>query len=396
MTIALRSWALDNWGEDLLALDVDGGLFLWDTSGGIQTASNVASAVSNAPTKSKFMIVSNPDRHVICMGTETTIGSTATQDPMFIRWSTQDDETEWTPTATNSAGSQRIVGGSEIVTAVRTRGQILILTDTAAHGMSFIGAPFVFGFQQLGSNCGAISPHCMIDVGGVAYWMSSDAFFLFDGTVRKLPCSVEDFVFNNIDTTQYEQVWTGSNSAYGEIWWFYCSKASNQIDRYVIYNYQEGLWYTGSLDRSTWIDSGTYPLPYATKYDGSANTTLFIHESGKNDDGSTMTSFIESGDFDIGDGDDIMFVNKIIPDFKDQIGNVNVSLKSRYFPTDTQTVKGPFFYNTSSTKINTRTRGRQIAIRLESNGYNNDTNDAIDEDWRLGTIRFEVQPDGKR
>ena len=226
--------------------------------------------------------------------------------------------------------------------------------------------------------------------------MSSDAFFLFDGTVRKLPCSVEDFVFNNIDTTQYEQVWTGSNSAYGEIWWFYCSKDSNQIDRYVIYNYQEGLWYTGSLDRSTWIDSGTYPLPYATKYDGSANTTLFIHESGKNDDGSTMTSFIESGDFDIGDGDDIMFINKVIPDFKDQVGNVNVSLKSRYFPSETQTVKGPFFYSTSSTKINTRTRGRQIAVRLESNGYNNINNDALDEDWRLGTVRYEVQPDGKR
>lgn len=217
VTIALRSWALDNWGEDVLALDVDGGLFLWDTSGGISTASNTAAAVSNAPTKSKFMIVSNPDRHVICMGTETTIGTASTHDPMFIRWSTQDNETEWTPSATNSAGSQRIVGGSEIVTAVRTRGQILILTDTAAHGMSFIGAPFVFGFQQLGSNCGAISPHAMIDVGGVAYWMSSDAFFVFDGTVRKLPCSVEDFVFDNIDTTQYEQVWTGSNSAYGEI-----------------------------------------------------------------------------------------------------------------------------------------------------------------------------------
>jgi len=396
VTIALRSWALDNWGEDVLALDVDGGLFLWDTSGGISTASNTAAAVSNAPTKSKFMIVSNPDRHVICMGTETTIGTASTHDPMFIRWSTQDNETEWTPSATNSAGSQRIVGGSEIVTAVRTRGQILILTDTAAHGMSFIGAPFVFGFQQLGSNCGAISPHSMIDVGGVAYWMSSDAFFVFDGTVRKLPCSVEDFVFDNIDTTQYEQVWTGSNSAYGEIWWFYCSKASNQIDKYVIYNYQEGLWYTGSLDRSTWIDSGTYPLPYATKYDGSANTTLFIHESGKNDDGSTMTSFIESGDFDISDGEDIMFINKIIPDFKDQVGNVNISLKSRYFPTETQTTKGPFFYNTSNTKINTRTRGRQIAVRLESNGYNNVTNDAIDEDWRLGTIRYEVQPDGKR
>tara|TARA_B100001093_G_scaffold453640_1_gene462430 strand:- start:160 stop:1995 length:1836 start_codon:yes stop_codon:yes gene_type:complete len=396
VTIALRSWALDNWGEDILALDIDGGLFIWNTSGGISTASNVAAAVSNAPTKSKFMIVSNPDRHVVCFGTETTIGTTSTQDPMFIRWSDQDNETLWAPSATNSAGSQRIVGGSEIVTAVRTRGQILVLSDTSAHGMSFIGAPFVFGFQQLGSNCGAISPHCAIDVGGVSYWMSSDAFFVFDGTVRKLPCPVEDFVFNNIDTTQYEQVWTGSNSAYGEVWWFYCSIESNQIDKYVIYNYQEGLWYTGSLDRSTWIDSGTYQLPYATKYDGSANTTLYVHETGKNDDGATMTSFIESGDFDIGDGDDIMLINKVIPDFKDQVGNVNITMKSRYFPTDTQTEKGPFHYTTSNSKINVRTRGRQVALRLESNGYNNVGNDALNEDWRLGTFRFEVQPDGKR
>jgi hypothetical protein len=341
------------------------------------------------------MLVSNPDRHVICFGTETTIGQTSTQDPMFIRWSSQDDETDWTPTATNSSGSQRIVGGSEIVTALRTRGQILILTDTSAHGMSFIGAPFTFGFQQLGSNCGSISPHSAIDVNGVAFWMGSDAFFVFDGTVRKLPCTVEDFVFDEIDTTQYEQVWAGSNSAFGEVWWFYCSKASNQVDKYVIWNYQENLWYTGSLDRSTWIDSGTYPLPYATKYDGT-NSTLFIHEQGKNDDGSTLTSFIESGDFDIGDGDDILFVNKLIPDFKNQVGNVNISLKSRYFPTDTQTTKGPFFYSTSSSKINVRTRGRQIAVRLESNGYNNINNDALDEDWRLGTLRFEVQPDGKR
>jgi len=342
------------------------------------------------------MIVSNPDRHVICFGTETTIGTTSTQDPMFIRWSTQDDQTEWTPSATNTAGSQRIVGGSEIVTAVRTRGQILVLSDTSAHGMSFIGAPFVFGFQQLGSNCGAISPHCAIDVGGVSYWMSSESFFVFDGTVRKLPCAVEDFVFDNIDTTQYEQVWAGSNSAYGEVIWFYCSTASNQVDRYVIFNYQENLWYTGSLDRSTWIDSGTYSLPYATKYDGSANTTVYVHESGKNDDGSTMTSYIESGDFDIGDGEDMMFVRKLIPDFKDQVGNVNISLKSRYYPSDTQTTKGPFYYSTSTQKINPRTRGRQVAVRLESNGYNGNNNDAIGEDWRLGTLRFDVQPDGKR
>jgi len=395
VTIGLRNWNLDNWGEDIIALDIDAGIYLWNTSGGISTASNVASAITNAPTKSKFMIVSNPDRHLICFGTETTIGTTSTQDPMFIRWSDQDDFNDWTPSATNSSGSQRVTGGSKIVTAISTRGQILFLTDTSAHGMSFIGAPFTFGFQKLGTNCGAVSPHCAVDISGLVYWMSSDGFYMFDGTVRKMPCSVEDFVFDNIDTTQSEQVYAGSNSAYGEVMWFYCSTASNQIDRYVIYNYQEKLWYTGSLDRSTWIDSGTYPLPYATEYDGT-DSLLYVHESGKNDDGSTMTSFIESGDFDIGDGDDMMLITKLIPDFKDQVGNVNITLKSRYFPTETQISKGPFYHSTSGTKINPRTRGRQVAVRIESNGYNGINDDALNEDWRFGTFRFDVQPDGKR
>tara|TARA_R110000803_G_scaffold2733_2_gene9387 strand:+ start:1187 stop:3022 length:1836 start_codon:yes stop_codon:yes gene_type:complete len=396
VTIGLRSWAIDNWGEDVIALDVDAGVYVWNTSDGISTASNVASAITGAPTKSKFVLVSNPDRHLICFGTESTIGSTSSQDPMFIRWSDQEDYTSWNPTAVNSAGSQRITGGSKIVTAIATRGQILVLSDTAAHGMSFIGAPFTFGFQQLGTNCGAISPHCGVDISGMVYWMSSDGFYMFDGTVRKMPCSVEDFIFDNIDTTQLEQVYAGSNSAYGEVIWFYCSNDSNQIDKYVIYNYQEALWYTGTLDRSTWVDSGTYSLPYATKYDGTANTTVYVHESGKNDDGSTMTSFIESGDFDIGDGENMMLITRLLPDFKDQVGNVNITLKSRYFPTDTQTEKGPFYYTTSSKRINPRTRGRQVSVQIKSNGYNNVNNDVINEDWRLGTLRFDYQEDGKR
>jgi len=396
VTIALRNWAIDTWGEDLIAQDIDGGVYVWDTSDGVLTSTNIATAISNAPTKSKFAIVSNPDRHLVCMGTETTIGTTSTQDPMFIRWSDQDDYTSWSATATNSAGSQRITDGSEIVTAVRTRGQILILTDTSAHGMAFIGAPFTFGFQQLGSNCGAISPHCALDVGGVCYWMSSDAFYKFDGTVRKIPCTVEDFIFDNIEPKQYAQVFAGSNSAFGEIWWLYCTTASNQNDRYVIFNYQENLWYTGSIGRSTWIDSGTYSLPYATEYDGSANTTVYVHESGTDDDGSTLTSYIESGDFDIGDGDQIMFIKRAIQDFKGQVGNVNISLKSRYYPTDTQTTKGPFYMSTSTQRFNPRTRGRQIAVRVESNGYDGVNNDATSENWRLGTLRFEVQPDGMR
>ena len=395
-------WALDTWGEDVLALQFDGGLFYWDTSSGL--SSNLASTtnVSDAPTKSRFMLVSGDDRHVICFGTETTIGTTTTQDNMFIRWSDQESTTDWTPTATNTAGSQRLTDGNQINTAVRSRGAILIYTDTALYQMQFIGPPFTFGFKQLGSNCGAVGIHSAIDVSGIAFWMGNDSFFQFDGAVKKIPCSVQDYVFDDINNNALGDVFCAANTDFNEVIWFYPSKNSLQIDRHVTYNYAENLWYIGTLSRSSWADRGVYSNPYAAEFDSSDTTAtistingvkegrtfIYAHEEGVNNDGSAMECHIESGDIDIADGDNFMSISRFIPDFKNQTGNVDLTVKSRPYPATTQTTHGPFAIATSTTKQDTRIRGRQLALRVSS--------DAVDDKWRYGTLRFDAKPDGTR
>ena len=265
-------WSLDNWGEDVLTQKFDSSLYYWDTSGGL--SSNLASRtnVSGSPTKSRFMLVSGDDRHVICFGTETTIGTTSTQDNMFIRWSDQESTTDWTPTATNTAGSQRLTDGNQINAAVRSRGAILIYTDTALYQMQFIGPPFTFGFKQLGSNCGAVGINAAVDVSGIAFWMGNDSFFQFDGAVKKIPCSVQDYVFDDINNNALGDVFCAVNSDFNEVIWFYPSKNSTQIDRHVTYNYEENLWYIGTLSRSSWADRGVYPNPYAAEFDSSDTT----------------------------------------------------------------------------------------------------------------------------
>ena len=395
-------WALDNWGEDVLTLQFDGGLFYWDTSAGL--SSNLASTteVTGSPTKSRFMLVSGDDRHVICFGTETTIGTTSTQDNMFIRWSDQESTTDWTPTATNTAGSQRLTDGNQINAAVRSRGAILIYTDTALYQMQFIGPPFTFGFKQLGSNCGAVGINAAVDVSGIAFWMGNDSFFQFDGAVKKIPCSVQDYVFDDINNNALGDVFCAVNSDFNEVIWFYPSKNSTQIDRHVTYNYEENLWYIGTLSRSSWADRGVYPNPYAAEFDSSDTTAtistingvkegrtfVYAHEEGVNDDGSAMNCHIESGDIDIADGDQFISISRFIPDFKNQVGNVDVTVKSRAYPTTTQTTHGPFEIATTTTKQDTRIRGRQLALRVSS--------DAVDDKWRYGTLRFDGKPDGMR
>jgi hypothetical protein len=395
-------WALDTWGEDALALQFNGSLYYWDTSSGLSSNIAATTSVSNAPTKSRFMLVSGEDRHVICLGTETTIGTTSTQDNMFLRWSDQEDQNTWTPTATNTAGSTRLTDGNFIQTAVRSRGAVLIWTDSALYSMQFIGPPFTFGFKQIGSNCGAVGIHAAIDVGGVAYWMSSDSFFLFDGSVRKIPCSVQDYVFTDIQVSAQRDVFVAANTEFNEITWFYASADSTQIDRQVTFNYAENLWYIGSLARTAWVDRGVYNNPYATEYKATDTTTpvttvqgvtagrtfIYAHETGVNNDGSAMEAHIESGDIDIADGDNFMSVRRFIPDFKNQAGNVDVTLKTRPYPSGTQKSHGSFAIATSSTKQDTRIRGRQIAVRVAS--------DAVDDKWRYGTLRLEIQPDGMR
>ena len=395
-------WALDNWGEDVLALQFNGGLFYWDTSDGLSSNLAGTTEVSGAPTKSRFMIVSGDDRHVICLGTETTIGQTATQDNMFIRWSDQESTSDWTPTATNTAGSFRLTDGNQIQTATRSRGAVMIWTDTALYAMQFIGAPLTFGFKQIGSNCGAVGINAAVDVSGNSFWMSNDSFFIYDGAVKKLPCTVQDYVFDDINKNAQQDVFCAANSNYNEVMWFYASANSDQIDRMVTYNYAENLWYVGTLARTSWSDYGVYPVPYATQFKSTDTTAtistitglkagrtfVFLHETGTEDDGSAMANHIESGDIDIADGDNFMSVSRFIPDFKNLTGTADVTLKTRPYPSGNQTTHGSFDVTTSTTKVNTRIRGRQVAVRISS--------DAIGDKWRYGTMRLDIRPDGMR
>ena len=395
-------WSLDNWGEDVLIQKFDGSIYYWDTSAGLSSNLAATTNVSSAPTKSRFMMVSGDDRHVICFGTETTIGTKSTQDNMFIRWADQETVNTWTPSATNTAGSQRLTSGNKINAAVRSRGAVLIWTDLALYQMQFIGAPFTFGFKQLGSNCGAVGINAAVDIGGISFWMGNDSFFQFDGAVKKIPCSVQDYVFDDINNNAIGDVFCAANTDFNEVMWFYPSGNSLQIDRHVTYNYAENLWYTGSLARSTWADRGVYSNPYATEYDSTDSTAtistiygnkdgrtfVYAQEDGVNAAGGAMTAYIESGDIDIADGDQFMSISRFIPDFKNQVGNVDVTVKSRSYPTTTQTTHGPYEVSTSTTKQDTRIRGRQLALRVSS--------DATDDNWRYGTVRFDGKPDGMR
>ena len=395
-------WSLDNWGEDVLSQQFNGGLSYWDTSAGLSSNRSSVTEVSTAPTKTRLMLVSGDDRHVICLGTETTIGDTSTQDSMFIRWSTQENQNEWTPSSINTAGSHRLTAGNQIQAAVRSRGAILIWTDTALYQMQFIGPPLTFGFKQLGSNCGAVGLNAAVDVNGIAYWMGNDSFFLYDGAVKKMPCSVQDHVFDSISPSSLTEVYCASNADYNEVMWFYADSTSNVINKQVVYNYLENLWYVGSLDRTTWSNSSIYSVPYASQFVAGSSATatptvqglktgrsfIYAQETGTDDDGSAMVASIESGDIDIGEGDNFMSIRRILPDFKNQVGNVDITMQTRPYPSATQTTHGPFEITTSTTKQDTRIRGRQLSLKLESN--------ATGENWRYGTLRVDMQPDGKR
>ena len=397
-----NKWSLDTWGEDVLAQKFNGGIYYWDTSAGLSSNLAATTNVSSGPTKSRHMLVSGDDRHVICLGTETTIGTTSTQDNMFIRWSAQETTNTWTPTATNTAGSKRLTDGNMIQTAVRSRGAVLIWTDTSLYQMQFIGPPFTFGFKQLGSNCGCIGLHSAIDISGTSFWMGTDSFFMFDGAVKKIPCTVQDYVFDDLNQNAKQDIYCASNTDFNEVIWFYPSEASLQMDRQVIFNYAENLWYVGTLARSSWADRDVYPNPYATEYSSTDTTStistiygtkagrtfVYAHETGVNDDGGAMTAYVESGDMDIADGDQFMTMSRFIPDFKDQTGNVDVTIKTRPYPTGTQTSHGSYTVSTSTTKQDTRIRGRQLAVRVAS--------DAVDDNWRYGTMRLELKPDGTR
>jgi hypothetical protein len=417
------NWSLDIFGERLIATMHNGPTFIWDPTntglGGRAVINN------NMPTKSVMSIVSDRDRHVIFLGTETTIGVSNTQDKMFIRFSDQEDYDVYAPTSTNTAGTFRLDDGTKIVGAVKAKDYILILTDNAAYQMRFVGPPYTFSINKVGSNCGCLGQQSIVFANGAVWWMGdSGGFFVFDGTVTSVPSLVEDFVFTTtgddnlgLNYNADEIVYAAHNSLYQEIMWFYAQASSSNIDRVVTLNYGDPrnlLWTTGTLARTTWYDASVYDNPNATKYDENAVPTFpvvngvsngasiyYQQETGYNETDAAgaktaIPAYVRSGDFDLdvdGDGQYFLKLNRFIPDFKNLEGNAKVTLFLRSYPADTTTLKGqttigPFTINSSTDKIDTRGRARLASIKIE--------NDAVDETWRYGIFRIDIQPDGRR
>ena len=406
-------WSIDNFGSKIIALIHNAQVFEWDSDLTNANATR-ATIISGAPTASRDMIVSTPDRHLVFFGTETTIGDQSSQDQMFIRFSDQENINSYTPTATNTAGTQRLADGSRIMGAVRGRDAIYVWTDTALFTQRFIGPPFTFGFAQVGTNCGLIGQNAAIEVDGAAYWFSENGFFKYAGALQSLQCLVEDFVFDNLNTTANQLINAGLNNLFGEINWFYCSSGSTVVDRVVTYNYfesspQRPIWTTGTLDRTTWQDSAVFGKPHGTDYDADSNnsydvvgntdgcTIYYEHETGTDQVTSTattaITSNIQSGDFDIGQGGDGEFFAKIrrfIPDFLSQTGNTQITLNLRNFPNNTEASSslGPFTISSSTEKVDTRARARAVSLKV--------ANTAAAQSWKLGGFRLDIQPDGRR
>jgi len=412
-------WSLDNFGQILVATIRGGKTFTWNP--GVATPlANRATVIANAPTKSIMTITSDRDRHLFALGTETTIGDPTTQDPMFIRFSNQEDFNTWNPTATNTAGTFRLDTGNFIVGAVQGKDYIFVLTNSAAYVIQFVGPPFVFSVRQVGTNCGCVSQNSIVFAQGAVFWMGfGGGFFVYDGTVKQLPSLVEDFVFTTgggnlgINFSGSDIIYGSHNSLYNEVIWFYPSSGSLQNNRSVVYNYLENTWTTMSLARTTYADADTFAKPYATKYDstmlptfptinGVTNTNgasiYYEHEVGVNEVDilgvkTAIPAYIESGDFDLdveGDGQYLMKVNRFIPDFKLLEGNAKVTLLLRNYPSQTQNSQmlGPYTVTSSTTKIDTRARNRLMSIKVE--------NESTDENWRYGLFRVDIQPDGRR
>ena len=413
-------WSLDNFGNKLIATINGGESFEWNSNPTGATSTR-ATIISGAPTASAFSLVSTPDRHLVFFGTETTIGTSTTQDPMFVRFSDQEDINTYTPSATNTAGTQRLADGSKIVGAIRGRDAIYVWTDTALFIMRFVGPPFTFSFQQVGTNCGLIGQNAAVEVDGTAYWMSENGFFRYTGKLESLPCLVEDHVYDDINTTPKQHINAGLNNLFGEVIWFYPNSGSGVVNRMVAYNYLDSsperpVWTVGTLARTAWQDSAVFGKPHATEYDTSSNGTsgsstfvqgntdgvsyYYEHEKGLDQvrEGATtsITASIESGDFDIGqqglagDGEFMMKIRRVLPDFLSQTGDARVTLNLRDFPNDTQASSslGPFTISSSTQKIDTRARARSISLKVD--------NTSTSQFWKLGTFRIDYQPDGRR
>jgi len=407
-TDSLRLFSQSNFGEDLIFGPRGGSIYYWDASNGLTTRAvelSTLSGASNVPVIQNFIFVSDVSRFVFCFGANT-LGVT-TQDPMLLRWSDQEDPTNWTPSATNQAGDLRLSIGSEIINAVQASQEILVWTDAALYALQYVGAPIVWGSQLLADNVSIASQNSAVFAAGVTYWMGLDSFYVYDGRVSVLPCSVKRHVFRDLNSEQREQSFAGSNEAFSEVWWFYPSTGSTTVDKYVVYNYEQNIWYVGSLSRSAWLDAGVRQFPTGATY----SNNLVTHEDGLDDNESgtntAITAFITSGEFDIEDGDKFSFIRRILPDItfdgstadsptatlellplqssgsgyndpRSEGGSNSASvIRSATVPVEKYT-----------TQVNTRVRGRQLSIKVQS--------DALGVQWQLGAPRLDIRPDGRR
>ena len=392
----LRLYSQDNFGEDLVFNPRGGGIYYYDISAGLANrALDITDASlggSNPPTAALQVMVSDVDQHVIAFGVNP-IGS-STIDPLFIRFSDQGSLTDWTPTATNTSGGARINSGSLIVGAVQTRQEILVFTDESLHSMRFVGGPFVFDFSTISTDVSMVSPRAAINAKGSVYFMDEGSFYIYNGSVQPLPCSVKDYVFSNLNVGQSYKVFAAENSAYSEVTWYYpIGTGDTEITNYVTYNYEENLWSVGTLDRGAWFDSGMGDSPIATSVDTDTAATynyLYSHETGFDADGSAMTAYVESGDLEIGDGEGFMFMSKVIPDFSFDGADpsVDITVKGRNYPLEDATELSSVTVNQSTTESYLRARARHPVIRVESTGSG--------YGWRLGTLRFQIRQDGRR
>ena len=422
VTLEPGLWSLDNYGQVLIATIANGKTFTWNAGEASRLTTRASTTTSgfettNNPTASRLTLVSPTTRHLCHFGTETTIGDSTTQDDMFIRFSDQENINLYSPTAINTAGTFRLQDGTKILGALKAKETILVWTDNSLYTMKYVGAPFTFGFEQVGTNCGLIGKNAAVEIDGVAYWMSGNGFFLFDGTVKSMQCSIEDYVYDLIDTTKGQQVAAGIDNLHTEVVWYYPSTSSEYNDQYVVYNYGEStpqlqVWYPGTEARTSWIDASVYPNPFATKYnstasgtfpvivgeDGLGQTVYFEHHVGTdqvNPDGSTtaITSTLTSFDFDLGvqgDGEYFLAMRRFLPDFKNLQGSIQMTLAVKRYPSQSSidTALSPFTITTSTTKVDTRARGRFANVKIANTG--------ISEDWRFGTLRLDLQPDGRR
>jgi hypothetical protein len=399
----LRIWSQDNYGEDLIICVQDGGIYYWDKSGGLAAravALEDLAGAQAAPTIAKTVIVSERDRHVIAFGCDPE-GAPGVQDPLIIRFSDQENPAEWRALPTTTAGELRIGTGSEIIGAIQTKQQIVVFTDVSVHAMQYIGDPFTFGLQEVSSSVSIISPNAMVAVGDTVFWMGKNEFYSYDGAVVQIPCDVKEYVFSGINIQQQLKVYAGHSSSFSEVWWFYASSDSQENDSYVVYNYEQRVWYYGTMSRTAWQDRNVLSFPTAISPDG----YVYYQENGLND-GSinppvALEPYIESSVIDMGDGDQFMFATRVIPDltFRNSTNaapTATLTIKARNFPggayfasdSDPVTKTASLPVEQFTNELYVRLRGRSMSLRIESN--------QINTAWRLGDPRLDLRTDGRK